>query len=78
MPFYPLKDGGYVHIKMAKRPRRRCAFCTTGYEHFLCDFPLGDGHTCDKPMCLRCVVPVADGIDYCPKHKAQPVQASLF
>jgi len=49
---------------------RSCAFC--GKEaYFLCDFPIGDGRTCDLPICKDCKTHRADiglDIDYCPHH----------
>jgi hypothetical protein len=77
-PFIDLPGGGWAHIKMAKRPRRRCAFCATGFEERLCDFPVGPGErTCDKVMCNRCSTRIAVEVDYCPKHKDQSPQQSL-
>jgi hypothetical protein len=35
---------------------------------FLCDYPVGDGKTCDLPLCARHAHEVAPNIHYCPGH----------
>jgi hypothetical protein len=35
----------------------------------LCDWPIGDGKTCDKPLCDRHAVRVGDDTDYCRGHE---------
>lgn len=49
---------------------------------YLCDYPIGDGKTCDLPLCEECRHKVADphnadsgidlgdGFDLCPTHVA--------
>lgn len=51
----------------------------------LCDFPIGDGRTCDAQMCDKCAVTLGrgevdigggmkrlnDSIDVCPLHRGQ-------
>lgn len=34
----------------------------------LCDFPVGDGKTCDRPLCEHHAVEVAPDMHYCPAH----------
>jgi hypothetical protein len=55
-----------------------CATCSH-LATKLCDFPTGNGKTCDAPICDGCATEVGMGIDYCPKHKdAKPPQGELF
>jgi hypothetical protein len=37
----------------------------------LCDFPIGDGKTCDAALCSRHGTEVAPDIHYCPGHYEQ-------
>lgn len=41
-----------------------CGLCAD----FLCDFPIGEGVTCDRPMCSKCRCNVGEELDYCPPH----------
>ena len=44
----------------------KCA-ASTG---FLCDFPVGDGRTCDLSLCASHAYEVAPNVHYCPGHLA--------
>lgn len=50
-----------------------CSRCPELSER-LCDYPLGNGETCDLPLCDGCAVEQlpatesAESIDYCPQH----------
>lgn len=44
-----------------------CSFCGWVSE-FLCDFPVGDGKTCDRKMCADCAREVASDTHYCDDH----------
>jgi hypothetical protein len=44
-----------------------CADCA-GVGDFLCDYPVGDGKTCDRPMCGEHAHEVAPEIHYCDAH----------
>jgi hypothetical protein len=37
----------------------------------LCDFPVGAGKTCDRPICEYHAAEVAPNVDYCPAHHAE-------
>ncbi len=37
----------------------------------LCDYPVGDGKTCDRPVCEYHAAVVAPNVDYCPAHHAE-------
>lgn len=68
MPCYPLhdKDGRVTgHICGDLGPH--CAICgaVTGYQ---CDYPVGEGKTCDRRLCNRHAAEIAPEIHYCPGH----------
>jgi hypothetical protein len=50
---------------------------TPGCEYladFLCDEPMGDGKTCDLPLCKEHATEVGEEVHLCPIHKTrQPV-----
>lgn len=80
---------GVVHINRGRGGRRQtCKFCGQTYsEGKLCDFPAGNGKTCDAAMCNGCaraigrqdtdlghgVTRLNDTIDVCPIHRDQAV-----
>ncbi|MDP1340678.1 hypothetical protein, partial [Klebsiella variicola] len=37
----------------------------------LCDYPVGEGKTCDRPVCEYHAAEVAPNVDYCPAHHAE-------
>ncbi len=37
----------------------------------LCDYPVGDGKTCDRPVCEFHAAEVAPNVDYCPAHHTE-------
>lgn len=41
------------------------------FADMLCDYPVGEGKTCDRLLCKRHAVEVAPNIHYCPGHKAE-------
>lgn len=76
MPCTPIKlPGGGVAIACTRgrRPRRTpdCSCCTQREGPLLCDFPIGNGKTCDKPLCRDCARRVGPNRDYCPSHPHQ-------
>jgi hypothetical protein len=44
-----------------------CADCA-GFGDFLCDFPVGDGKTCDRLMCDDHANEIAPEVHYCAAH----------
>lgn len=44
-----------------------CPNCGTASD-ILCDYPVGDGKTCDAKMCQYCAHNIAPEIDYCHTH----------
>lgn len=46
---------------------QKCSYCSNDAP-LLCDFKVGGGKTCDKPICKRCAVSIAPGVDHCRIH----------
>jgi len=84
------KDGVVMHINRghSRGPKRHCKFCHAEYYGGkLCDFPLGNGRTCDAAMCDECARTIGrqasdaghglkrlnDTIDVCPIHRDQAI-----
>ena len=52
-------------------------FCNCGHTaEMLCDYPIGDGKTCDLPLCWCCRKHIAEDSDLCPIHFAEFVKKS--
>lgn len=69
MPCYTIrtKDGGTAIICGKLGPH--CAAEKCGEPRgFLCDYPVGDGKTCDLPLCQSHAYEVAPNVHYCPGH----------
>jgi hypothetical protein len=64
-----IKDGnGAVAILCGSRPRaKRCA-CGQP-STLLCDWPIGGGKTCDRPMCASCATEVGPDKHLCAGHR---------
>lgn len=82
------KDGKVVHLNLGcgRSKLLVCKFCSSKYrqdEGKLCDFPVGEGRTCDAQMCRKCartlgsqetefgagMKRLGDTIDVCPIHR---------
>lgn len=48
--------------------RQKCRDCG-GVSRFLCDHPVGDGKTCDRPMCGEHATEVGPDRHYCLIHR---------
>lgn len=86
--WYQMPGGGVVHIKRGRSgAKKHCKFCRASYkadDGKLCDFPVGNGKTCDAEMCGGCARTLGkqhtdaghgmkrlnDTIDVCPIHRA--------
>lgn len=44
-----------------------CSVCASVGD-ILCDFPVGEGKTCDMPLCDGHATEVAPNVHYCPGH----------
>ena len=60
--------------------RRRCSNgqCVAWAERE-CDYPAPHRKTgtCDKPLCTKCAVRIAENVDHCPSHPSEPEQGRL-
>ena len=74
-----LENGGYMILcHSGPDPRAKCVVCGVKGADRLCDWPVGNGKTCDRPLCRRCARhPVPEfgkeesaDTDYCPEHMA--------
>ena len=83
-------DGAVIHVNYGRgRGRKRhCKFCHQDYHGGKqCDFPVGNGRTCDAEMCDACARRLGtqeteigngrkrlhDSIDVCPIHRSRAV-----
>ncbi len=66
---YHTGGGGTVIVCGRGKRKQNCACGYTGTR--LCDWKIGAGKTCDKPMCPKCTYEPAEGKDLCPAHAAQ-------
>lgn len=84
-------DGVVIHVnrgRSTRGPKRHCKFCGKDYYGGkLCDFPVGNGRTCDAQMCDECartlgrgeveighgIKRLNDTIDVCPIHRGHAV-----
>lgn len=68
MTCHTIKSGRGNAIVCTRGPRtRRCACGNPATK--LCDFPMGNGKTCDVPMCDACAFGIGPDIDVCSHHK---------
>jgi hypothetical protein len=59
---------GNIHIEM-------CGFGHCEYAaDYLCDWPIGEGKTCDLPICNQHAVQQRHEIHFCPVHQAMFVE----
>lgn len=69
MPCYVthLKGGGTVFMCGDLGPHCAAEKCADSSD-YLCDYPVGEGRTCDLPLCESHAYEVAPNIHYCPGH----------
>lgn len=63
MGCYSIPGGGIICGNLGPH----CTQCA-GVSDVLCDFPVGDGKTCDRALCKACAKKVAPDTDYCNDH----------
>lgn len=71
-----LPNGTFAIFCGGHHKRRRCVICKRP-STIQCDYPRGDGRTCDKHLCRLCAVPKGKNADWCKSHiEAQPTVLS--
>jgi hypothetical protein len=63
-----LKDGGTAFLCGDLGPHCAADKCGAPGNEFLCDYPVGEGQTCDLPLCASHAYEVAPNVHYCPGH----------
>lgn len=72
-----LADGTVCYVKHSAPRRQKCRFCAR-WSTKLCDFPMGNGKTCNAPCCSEHSVSVGEDRDFCEAHRKAAPQKSLF
>lgn len=68
MPCYTLHDkNGKAVGHLCGELGPHCA-CCGGVSGYLCDYPVGEDKTCDRPLCNVHAAEVAPELHYCPGH----------
>ena len=60
-------DGRLAYVICSRRQRKPCHICGKPSVS-LCDYPLPNGKTCDKPMCNSCRNTIGPDLDVCREH----------
>jgi hypothetical protein len=76
--------GNLVHMRGSKLPKPCCALIWLEGKQahclapsgFLCDFPDGGGHTCDRALCEAHAHQVGKNRHYCPEHQADAIAST--
>lgn len=56
---------------------KRCKVCGE-FAEYICDFPIGAGKACDRPMCVNHRKRVGDNRDHCVVHAHHDTQGELL
>lgn len=69
MPCTPFKsaDGSFIGIICSRKNTKKCYICGSDCTT-LCDYPLDNGKTCDKPVCNKHKVNIGYDVDVCQEH----------
>ena len=70
-------DGSTMIVCGSRRKIKLCSYCAHERE-FVCDFPIRNGRTCDKPLCSAHSYHQGPNQDYCPDHAARVHQTALL
>lgn len=70
MPYYVKDEGVRGKIWMRGELGAHCADCAWVGD-LLCDYPVGEGKTCDRAMCDDHAHEVGADIHYCAAHHAE-------
>lgn len=70
MPCYieRTKDGNSFFMCGDMGPHCAAEKCMAAGCEALCDYPVGEGKTCDLPLCASHAYEVAPNVHYCPGH----------
>ena len=68
--------GGHAIACGPKRKPKLCPFCKQQPAILSCDGDLGNGKTCDAPICDKCAALVGPDRDLCPLCRAAGLNAS--
>ena len=61
-------DGSVIMIcSRGRKPVTPCYYCGKPMTS-LCDYPVGEGKTCDRPMCNKCKTKIGPDLDVCQEH----------
>lgn len=60
----------FIRVSRGQKMPDPCRECGD-ISGFLCDFPVGDGKTCDRPLCGDHAHEVAPDVHYCTPHFAE-------
>ena len=64
--------GGHAIVcTRGKRMPRKCYMNCGRWSSKLCDWPVGKGRTCDRPLCDTCAVAAGKDMDFCPSHSQE-------
>ena len=85
--WYKTADGTVIHVNHGRGGgrKKKCPFCKREDVEKLCDFPVGNGKTCDAEICRRCSTTIGtqnleiaagftkmgETVDVCPIHRNQ-------
>jgi hypothetical protein len=66
---YVSPDGSLSMIICSRGPKKTvlCHYCGKPSTS-LCDYPIGNGKTCDRPMCNTCRNKIGPDLDVCRDH----------
>lgn len=65
-------ENGVVRTMCGPDPEIICQVRGCYENHVvLCDYPVGDGETCDKRVCRTHRTHASENSDYCPDHRTQ-------
>jgi len=64
-----LPGGATAIVCGARAKLTPCAHCCV-VSTLVCDWKIGAGKTCDRPLCAECALEVAPNKHLCPEHQA--------
>ncbi len=67
--FHRSEDGSLIYVICSRGARQTppCHYCGKP-STTLCDYPMGNGKTCDKAMCNNCKTHIGRDLDVCKDH----------